>query len=421
MSDSQATEFRTTDTRPSHRRFSVIAGLGLLALLALAYAVKIIGSAPDASQGSGAMLDGPPPAAVFVEAPVQVVTQNTVTVTGSLRAVARAAVAAREAGAVLEILVDEGDAVEDGAALAKLDARRAMALLEEAGSSQTAAASLVRQRAAELARARDDLNMKRGLLQRKAVSRSDILDAEQALAVAQAQHDAAVDRVAETQSRVEFLEVQLEDMIIRAPFAGIIVERHVELGEWVAAGSVIATLLKVDPVEAWLRVPARYRLDTEDYSTENGDSGETSEQLRVRQSATGKLFTPSKVTLVPDVDPLSQLFTVVASIDNSELQLTPGESITGLVPVGRPAPHWQISVDALIRTPAGDFVFADDGEGAAVRLPVTVAFEREGHAFIPLSNESLRDGSRLVVEGNERLRPGQKLIIRPRDATAAGS
>ena len=176
------------------RRWLLVLG-GVLLLLAMIYGIQIIANAPLVG-GPPPMPEGLPPAAVFVQLVTQKNTQDVAKVTGSLRPMARAEVAAREAGALLEILVDEGDVVSKGAPLARLDASRAEALHAEARASLTAASSLVDQREAEWQRAADDLTMKRGLLESKAVSKSNVLDAQQALAVTAAQRKAASDGVA---------------------------------------------------------------------------------------------------------------------------------------------------------------------------------------------------------------------------------
>ena len=149
MSDrKQATSAATSE---KGRRWPVLVG-GLLLLLAMIYGIRMIANAPEVG-GSPPMAEGLPPAAVFVQAVTETTTQELAKVTGSLRSAARAEVAAREPGAVLEVLVDEGDVVAKDALLARLDARRVAALSSEAQASLTAAKSLVDQRQAEWQRA----------------------------------------------------------------------------------------------------------------------------------------------------------------------------------------------------------------------------------------------------------------------------
>jgi len=395
-------------------RNGVIVALAVLAVAAAFVAIKVMREAPVA--GAGGPGGGPmamPPAAVYVDAIARETTQAEAVVTGELRAVSQAEIAAREPGAVMEVLVDEGSIVKEGDVLAKLDDRRIKAQLAEVEASLKSAHSLVKQREAELARAKRDFVMKRELLNRKAVSESDALDAERALAVADAQGNVARDGIAEAESRIDFLKAQLADLTIRAPFAGAVVRRNVEPGEWAAAGAVVATLVTVDPIEAWLRVPAR-SLD---------DLRGNSEGFRVRRSATGELLEPASVKLVPDVDPNSQLFTVVATLPNGDGRLAPGESVTGIVPVGERGAHWLFPTDALIRSAAGDFVYvvqppSKEGEmPTGARTMVNIAFERGGRVYVA-DADAFAEGAQIIVEGNERLMPGQGLMIQSRGAEA---
>lgn len=386
----------------------MIAAMALLLVGVVVAIVMVIQKAPAAGAmgGGGDMPQGPPPAAVFVTVVQNSNAQDESIVTGTLRAVSRANIAAHEPESVIEVFADEGDVVKKGDKLVQLDGRRTIAQLAEAKAHLQSAAKLVSQREAELKRATSDLQMKEGLLRDKAISKSEFLDAERELAVAEAQAEAARQAVAESQSRIELMEIRKQDLEIQAPFSGVIAERHVELGEWVSAGQSVMTLVSVDPVEAWMSVPERYL----------GDVSSKPESIQVRLSSSGEIFTPNQVSIVPDVEPRSQLFTVVATLDNKKSKLAPGQSITGIVPVGANEPHYSFPVDALVRSRMGDFVFVVDGSGegpmpVARQTPVTVNFERFGMAFVRAKDSGLKKGDRVVTEGNDRLMPGQPLLV----------
>ncbi|MEM1293832.1 MAG: efflux RND transporter periplasmic adaptor subunit [Verrucomicrobiota bacterium] len=393
---------------PSKQGPLLMAGLALLLVGVVAAIVMVIQRAPTAGTqgGGGPIPEGPPPAAVFATAVQTSTAQDESIVTGTLRAVSRADIAAHEAESVIEVFADEGDQVKKGAKLVQLDKRRTIAQLAEAKAQLQSAAKLVSQREAELKRANSDLEMKQGLLSDKAISKSEFLDAERELAVADAQAEAAKQAVAEAESRIELMEIRRKDLEISAPFSGVIAERHVEIGEWVNTGESVMTLVSVDPVEAWLSVPERYL----------GDVSAKPDAIQVRLSSSGEIFTPTLVSIVPDVEPTSQLFTVVATLENKKGNLAAGQSITGIVPVGKDEPHYSFPVDALVRSRMGDFVFVVDasGEGpmpAARQVPVAVNFERFGMAFVRAKDASLSKDDRVVIEGNDRLMPGQPLMV----------
>ena len=411
MPDSSSTT-KTNSERTNARRNIIVAALAILATVATFYTIRVMQDAPLAVAGGpdGAPMSMPP-AAVYVENLGKESVQAEAVVTGILRAASEAKIAAREPGAIVKMLVDEGFEVKQNEIIAKLDDRRLTTLIEEAQATLASAKGLEGQRKAELERAESDLGMKRRLRDSKAVSQSDVLDAERALAVAIAQSGVASDRIAEAKSRLSFLNVQLEDLTIRAPFDGVIVERRSEPGEWVDAGTIVASLVTVDPVEAWLRVPARHL----DYL--NSDS----KNFRVRRSSSGEIIIPQKVEIIPKVESLSQLFTIVATIPNTTSKFTSGESVTGHLPVGELEPHWLFSTDAVIRSVSGEFAYVatkPEKEGelpVARRIPINIAFERGNKVYVAIDGSEFTMGDQIIVEGNERLMPGRPLIVKARE------
>ena len=395
-------------------RAGVVAVMAIVLVVLTVIVILMVQQAPMVGSRGPEVPGGPsqmPPAAVIVASVQAENTQKQAIVTGSLRASSKIAVAAQEAGAVVKMLIDEGDEIQPGATLAILDARRIKAQLDEANARLTMASNLLEQRQAEHVRAEVDLRMKVGLTASKAVSQSDLLDAKKNLKVAALQVKSAADGISEAQSRVELLDFQLSDLTVKAPLPGVVVSRNVEPGEWVAAGSSVATIVTMDPMEAWLRVPARH-LDT---------AGKELEGFKVRQSATGQTFTPAKVILVPEVNDRSQLFTLVATVPNPDRKLSPGESVTGIVPIGKPAEHLRVPLNAVVYSAHGTVIYVvqkpliDDALPTARPVSARVAFARNGSAFIVADNAGFSADDRVVVEGNQRLLPGQSLMIKTSD------
>ena len=395
-------------------RAGVVAVMAIVLVVLTVIVILMVQQAPMVGSRGPEVPGGPsqmPPAAVIVASVQAENTQKKAIVTGSLRASSKMAVAAQEAGAVVKMLIDEGDEIQPGATLAILDARRIKAQLDEANARLTMASNLLEQRQAEHVRAEVDLRMKVGLTASKAVSQSDLLDAKKNLKVAALQVKSAADGISEAQSRVELLDVQLSDLTVKAPLPGVVVSRNVEPGEWVAAGSSVATIVTMDPMEAWLRVPARH-LDT---------AGKELEGFKVRQSATGQTFTPAKVILVPEVNDRSQLFTLVATVPNPDRKLSPGESVTGIVPIGKPAEHLRVPLNAVVYSAHGTVIYVvqkpliDDALPTARPVSARIAFARNGSAFIVAENAGFSADDRVVVEGNQRLLPGQSLMIKTSD------
>lgn len=370
--------------------------------------VWIIQTAKQNEGDAGQAPSGPPPATVYI-APVQkLAVQERYTVTGDLRAVSRAEVAAREAGAVDEIPVNEGDSVKKGDVLVKLDRRRLDAERAEAEAQVAAAKSLIVQRDADRQRMLQDLEMKKPLLEKRAISKRELLDAEQAFSVADAGLRAARESLTEATSRMDLLDVRHKDLEIIAPFDGRVIVRHVEPGEWLTAGQSVATLVSTGTIEAWLQVPERYAADARAQAA----------QIMVDVPSLGKQFASKSISFVADVDTATRIFPIIVTLDDAEDELAPGMSIQASIPIGTDEPRLAVPTDAIVYSQMGEAVFKvgtpppGGGMPPAVRVPVQVLFESNGQAL--LAAPELAEGDSVVVEGNQRLFPNTPLIPSPR-------
>ena len=156
-------------------RAGVVAVMAIVLVVLTVIVILMVQQAPMVGSRGPEVPGGPsqmPPAAVIVASVQAENTQKQAIVTGSLRASSKMAVAAQEAGAVVKMLIDEGDEIQPGATLAILDARRIKAQLDEANARLTVASNLLEQRQAEHVRAEVDLRMKVGLTASKAVSKA---------------------------------------------------------------------------------------------------------------------------------------------------------------------------------------------------------------------------------------------------------
>ncbi len=383
--------------------------LAVVVAAGLWFGLKAIRETPVAGEGEGAPAGGapagPPPASVIV-APVESRTAvERQRVTGSLMAKSRAEVAARESGAVEVVKVDEGDAVKKDDVIATLDARRLNAELAQARARVTVAEAMVLQREAESKRADSDLQSKKDLLEDRAVSKREVLDAEREAAVAKARTQAARDELTAERSVLELLQVRLGDLEVKAPFDGRVVARHVEPGEWLAAGAPVVTLVSIGEIEAWLNVPERFSAGVEAAGSD----------LKVVTDGNHVETEAKSIRRVADVDQRTRLFTVVATVEDQSGALVPGMSVHADLPVGEATERFAVPVDAVMVTRNETYVFRvgppPEGGGMPMseKVPVTELFRRDGIAY--LDSASLKAGDQVVVEGNERLFPGTPLIV----------
>lgn len=389
--------------------------LAAVIIVGMWFGIKALRETPEVGADTagpaagGAAPQGPPPATVLVSPVTRQLSQEKRRVTGTLRAVARADVAAREAGAVSEVRIDEGQTVKKGEVLAVLDTSRLDAELAEAKAQLSAAKSVIAQREAESKRAATDLERKQKLFKSGAVSEREYLDAERESAVAIAGAEVARGQLAAMTSSVELMTVRSKDLQILAPFEGRIVARHVDPGEWLAVGNPVATLVSTGKIEAWLSVPERYA----------NTIVEQAEDLDVVSEANGARSKIIELRPVADVDPISRQFAVVATIDNSDDKMVAGMAVTVDLPVGEAAEHLSIPADALVVARNEAYVFRPNPGQAqqppsAEKVSVRELFRSNGRVFV--ESETLRAGDMVVTEGNERLFPGTPLITAPANA-----
>ncbi len=169
-----------------------------------------------------------------------------------------------EVGAALtELAVDSGDAVEAGQILARLHPTEQQAKVARAEAGVAAAAATLGKAEANEIRARAILAQREAVnaRQQELVGRSiaSAQAAEEAqrdadvavadLAVAQSEIEVTRSMLADAEAALQYERVLLDHHILRAPFDGVVVERHVEAGTVVRAGERIFTLM--DPATVW--------------------------------------------------------------------------------------------------------------------------------------------------------------------------
>jgi membrane fusion protein, multidrug efflux system len=175
-----------------------------------------------------------------VEASSRQVAQ-TETLTGTLIPNRQSEVAADAMGKVATTLVERGAVVANGAALVRLDHRSATLSEEEARAQ------------AEAARTQQNLA-------ERECARSERLWAEGAINGAEhdrsrAQCDAARLQATAASARARMAGKTLGDLVVRAPFRGLVAERFVSAGEYVRPDTRVATIIEIDPLRLEISVP----------------------------------------------------------------------------------------------------------------------------------------------------------------------
>jgi len=362
-----------------------------------------------ASVSVGFAQGGSPAATVVLDAartePVEVWRE----VTGELRAVKRAAIASRQAGLVIDLDVEEGQRIEAGQVLARLDDVLARLEADEKRAAADAQNGVLRVREAELEKAQRDWARYENLVGKDSVSPAEIDVARTGPLLAASRVEEAKGDVASAMAAVAVADQTVREMILAAPFSGFVVRKRSEVGEWVVRGGPVLEVVSLDQLEARLDVPESLVPGlvaslAEKAGADGPDAVGAS--VKVRVLGLGTEIDGVLDAVFAEADPLSRLVPIRVSVSNADGVLRPGMSILGLVKAaGSTEPRLTVSKDAIQRDDAGEFVYFDAGGTAAVAR-VRSRFATGDRMVI---DGNLPPGAMLVVKGNERLFPGQPL------------
>lgn len=264
-------------------------------------------------------------------------------------AISETEVPAREAGVLAEVLVQEGDVVEQGMQLAKIDDAEARIL--EAAAQLEAAIAAKQSQAEPLVEAAEAAHE---------VALRNLQRAEESLAtfgrsISQAEMDeyrlAATEaktlvwerrrerEIAELQHQLHLQQWELararrERHAITAPLAGLVKEVHRQRGEWVTPGQPVARILRLDR----LRCVGYLDADLARTRWAGGELSGREAVLYVPSAADpqARQFTGKVTLLGPEIEPESDQVKIWVEIDNPERQLRPGDR--GTLRIDWPAP-----------------------------------------------------------------------------------
>lgn len=284
--------------------------------------------------------------------------------TGNVAANRDVTVSAEESGAVTAVLVDKGARVRAGQAILRIDDKVLSAQVDQARA------------AAELAR--ETWERRRRLWEEDQVG-SELLYLEARFAAEQ------------SAANLRTLEERLARTVIRAPVAGILEDRMVELGALVSPGTAVLRVVDADPVKILAGVPERYAPDVA-----VGAMAEVS--FDVLPDAGG----PGTVHFVgAAVDARSRTFPVELEMPNPGGIIKP-EMVANVSLERRTVPDAVVvPQDALVRREDGYVAFVVEGEGEEARAVERRVRLGASQANQVVVTEGLVPGDLLVVVGQK--------------------
>ncbi|MFT6896736.1 MAG: membrane fusion protein (multidrug efflux system) [Paraglaciecola sp.] len=292
----------------------------------------------------------------------------TVEALGTVTANEAVLLTAQKSDIVQSIEFEDGELVTKGQLLLKLSDREELARLNELDIN--------------LQEAKRQLKRVDNLAQ-KSVASAQLLDEQQA-------------RVKALKAQQEVAKAQLDELELRAPFAGVLGIRRVSVGALVMPGDLIATLDDLHIVKV-------------DFNIAESHLPSVGKGQLVRATSVaypGDVFTGNISSINSRVDPVTRAIQIRASIANEDLRLRPGMLLqinlekqildTLVVPEG-----------ALVPIEDKQFVFVVN-DNKANRKEVQVGRRKPGIAQILSGIEA---GDKVVIEGSLRLREGSAVKV----------
>lgn len=306
--------------------------------------------------------------------------EYSVTAVGSVEAFENVQVTARVAGVLEKLHFKEGDEVKEGALLAEIEPQRFQLALTSAQASLASVQAARSEAERELERAQK-------LAAEGLSTGAEVNTWQTKLATAQAQEGSA-------KAAVALAALNLRDARLRAPLRGSIQTRSVQTGQYVQPGSVIATLIRRDPLLLRFKVTeieaGRLALGMQADFRVGGASA--------KQQA--------KITFIAgSAEPATRMVPVVAEI-TSDAGLRPGAFSEVTVPIGVNEAALAVPETAIRPSERGFIAFVVENDVAHERIVMLGLRTPEGLVEVL---KGLKAGDPLVIRGGEALKEGAKV------------
>lgn len=335
---------------------------------------------------------------------------RTVEVNGTLAAQDQVAVAFKVAGRIDKLPVDLGDTVREGEVLASLDKTDFVLAVDQADAALQQARArlglapnqpddrvdinqtpLVQQGKAALEEARLNRDRAQQMLDERLIAKADFDSANAIFQIADGRYQDSIEEIRNRQAtltqrktELQLAKQRLADAELHAPIEGAILAREGSVGQYVAPGTAVVTIVRMSPLRLQLPVPER------------AASG-----VRVGQSITLEVENDSHTysgivsRLSPAIDPANRTLLVEAVIPNENGRLKPGSF-----------------VQASLVTQRGDEAVFVHASALVVFAGIEKVFlVNEGKSVERLVRTGRRDAERIeIVEG---VKPGERVVLKP--------
>ena len=302
---------------------------------------------------------------------------------GNTEPVSHSTIASEFSGVVEHFPVNEGDFVQKGSSLVRLRSTGLKLRLK-------AAVSVKEKVKANLDNAESELRRLAELKKSQSIAARRYEEANFL-------HRALSKELAKSKAEIEYLEYELAQKTVTAPFSGFVAQEHTQIGEWINAGGAVVMLHDLSRIRVTVDVPERYAVMLK---------AEDTVKVLVR-SISSHPFTGRIYAVLPKGDPNTRTFPVRINLENPEYKIKSGMEARVTFTLAGKRTALVVPKDAVVTAGNDRLVYAVV-DGRAMPVNVSILGYYDGDVSV---EGNLAPGTRVVVRGNERLRPGLPVQI----------
>ena len=311
---------------------------------------------------------------------------------GELLAKQHADVAAQVSGEITQVLVEEGEAVLEGAVVMEIDPEKRHLDLDRARARVGEAQAFVAEQQRELERMR--------VLATKNVASDTQLDQ------AETKLQTARSRLSATKADLGVAERALRDASVTARFAGQIAQRYVHRGEFVQEGQPLFELVALDPLEVEFRLP-------------EADAARVREGVPIEVTVApypDEVFDATVTMVSPTIDRRTRTLRVRALVRNADHRLRPGLFARANIGIAQRENVMMVPEEAVLQRADGQIVFKIVEGNRVSRVPIETGTMRDGAVEV---RSGLGPDDRIVARGHSDLIDGSVIVGRNPDGSLA--
>ena len=302
---------------------------------------------------------------------------------GSLEAKETVMIKSEAEGRIKDILFEEGDWVDQGKVLIKIDDAKIKTTMDQLKAR-------IRQTETQLANSLKTLKRKEPLVAEGLVSQQDYDDLIARIDIEKA-------TLVEIKAHLAHNRELLEDTEMRAPFSGVTSERHVSPGDFMRMGDPVVQLVQLNPLEISFRVDEKYK-----QYLSSGQPVMVTVAAYPDRTFEGEVFFVS-----PDLDIKTRSFLVKGRINNEKMLLNPGMfaevTIETKTHVGSLVVPWE----SVIQLEDDTYVYVVKGDKAH-KVPITLGqiSDKTAEVF-----GELTAGQAVITDGKYAVKDGTTVKV----------